>query len=83
LWEYFLQYWPFVQCRKRDIETALDFLERTLLLIIGLTFMGGGGVLTRQAFDEAKNVFECIVFGMLVATAGVVFVVWAVGGPPQ
>ncbi len=45
--------------------------------------MGGGGVLTRQAFDEAKNVFECIVFGMLVATAGVVFVVWAVGGPPQ
>lgn len=61
----------------------MDLLEKILLFIIGLTFVGGGGVLTKQAFDDAKNVFECIIFGMLVASVGVLLCVWTFTGPPD
>lgn len=61
----------------------MDLLEKILLFIIGLTFIGGGGVLTKQAFDDAKNVFECIIFSMLVASVGVLLCVWTFTGPPD
>ncbi len=61
----------------------MDLLEKILLFIIGLTFVGGGGILTKQAFEDAKNVFACIIFGMLVASVGVLLCVWTFTGPPD
>lgn len=61
----------------------MDFLERILLFIIGLVFMGGGGVLTKQGFEDAKNVFETIVFGMLIITMGLLLCIWTFTGPPD
>ncbi|MBK7746425.1 MAG: hypothetical protein IPP57_28130 [Candidatus Obscuribacter sp.] len=54
-----------------------------MLFIIGLIFMGGGGVLTKQGFDDAKNVFETLVFGMLVMTMGFMLCIWTFAGPPD
>jgi hypothetical protein len=61
----------------------MDPLERILLLIIGLIFMGGGGVLTKQGFDDAKNVFETLIFGMLIMTMGFLLCIWTFAGPPD
>ena len=61
----------------------MDPVEKILLLIIGLVFVGGGGILTKQGFEEAKNVFETIIFGVLIAAVGILLCVWAIGGPPD
>ncbi|CAN5312237.1 hypothetical protein BH11CYA1_BH11CYA1_23730 [soil metagenome] len=57
-------------------------IERILLFILGAIFVGGGGVFTVQAFEDAKNVFESLVFSLMIVAAGMCFIMWSINGPP-
>jgi uncharacterized membrane protein YhhN len=61
----------------------MDFLERTLLFTIGAIFLGGGAVFTKQAFEDAKNVFESLIFALVVCAVGLLLIIWTFTGPPS
>ena len=61
---------------------VVEPIEKILLFIIGAIFVGGGGVFTYQAFEDAKNVFESLIFSLMIVAAGMCFIIWAIGGPP-
>lgn len=61
----------------------MDFLERTLMFVIGAVFLGGGAVFTRQAFEDAKNVFESLIFALMVCSVGLLLIIWTFTGPPN
>lgn len=60
----------------------MDLTERILMFIIGAVFIGGGGVFTFQAFEDAKNVFESLIFSLLVVATGCCLCMWTFTGPP-
>lgn len=60
----------------------MDMIERVLMFIIGAVFIGGGGIFTLQAFEDAKNVFEALIFSILIVAVGCCLCVWTFTGPP-
>jgi hypothetical protein len=56
-------------------------LDRFLMATVGLTFLLGGGFITRCALD-AKNLIETALFGLLGVGIGVFLIVSALCGPP-
>lgn len=57
-------------------------LESILMFVIGAVFMYGGGILCIQAFEDAKNVLESVIFSLGLFTVGLFLVVWSFTGPP-
>ena len=60
----------------------ITFIERVMMFIVGAVFIGGGGVFARQAFEDAKNVFETLIFSMAGVAVGLALCVWSFTGPP-
>jgi len=60
----------------------MEPIEQILLFIIGAIFVGGGGVFAYQAFEDAKNIFESLIFSFMIVTSGIFFIIWSIGGPP-
>jgi|LNFM01.2.fsa_nt_gb hypothetical protein len=60
----------------------MEPIERILLFILGAIFVGGGGIFTVQSFEDAKNVFEALLFSLMLVAAGLCFVIWSIYGPP-
>ncbi len=57
-------------------------LESILMFIIGSVFVYGGGTICKQAFEDAKNVLESTIFGILIVAAGLTLVTWSFTGIP-
>jgi len=58
-------------------------LERILLFCVGVVFVVGGVVFCKQSLAQAKNLIQCIAFSLLGFMAGMLFICWALGGPPE
>ncbi|HEY9715183.1 MAG TPA: hypothetical protein V6C72_17060 [Chroococcales cyanobacterium] len=58
-------------------------LERIMMLIVGSVFLGGGLVFVKQAFDDAKNVLESVLFALMGVATGLWLVWWALTGIPE
>jgi len=52
------------------------------MFLVGLVFVGGGAIFTRQAFEDAKNVFETLIFALMGVAVGLTLCVWTFTGPP-
>jgi amino acid transporter len=52
------------------------------MFIVGLVFVGGGAIFTFQAFEDAKNVFETLIFALMGVAVGLTLCVWTFTGPP-
>jgi hypothetical protein len=59
-----------------------EFVQRVLMFLVGLVFLGGGTIFTFQAFEDAKNVFETLIFSLMGAAVGLTLIVWTFTGPP-
>ena len=59
-----------------------DLIQRVLTFLVGLVFVGGGAIFTRQAFEDAKNVFETLIFALMGVAVGLTLCVWTFTGPP-
>ena len=59
-----------------------DLIQRVLMFIVGLVFVGGGAIFTFQAFEDAKNVFETLIFALMGVAVGLTLCVWTFTGPP-
>ena len=59
------------------------WLESILMFVIGLVCIGGGGILAKQSFEDAKNVFESLIFSMGIVTLGFLLCLWSIIGPPS
>lgn len=53
------------------------------MFVIGAIFLGGGAVFTRQAFEDAKNVFESLIFALMIVAVGLLLIIWTFTGPPN
>lgn len=53
------------------------------MFVIGAVFLGGGAVFTRQAFEDAKNVFESLIFALMICSVGLLLIIWTFTGPPN
>ena len=53
-----------------------------MMFLVGLVFLGGGTIFTFQAFEDAKNVFETLIFSLMGAAVGLTLIVWTFTGPP-
>lgn len=58
------------------------FIDRLLMIIVGLTFVLGGGYIAKNSLD-AKNLMETALFGLLGVAAGLFLLIAAVCGPPS
>ena len=58
-------------------------IERILLFIVGSVFLVGGLIFCKQSLDAAKNIYECVLFALLGFMAGMLFICWSLGGPPE
>ncbi|MDX2106409.1 MAG: hypothetical protein SFY67_08405 [Candidatus Melainabacteria bacterium] len=52
------------------------------MFVIGLVCIGGGGILAKQSFEDAKNVFESLIFSMGIVMLGFLLCLWSIIGPP-
>lgn len=57
-------------------------IESIIMFIIGVVFVGGGSILCKQAFEDAKNVLESTIFGLGIVCVGLLLCVWSITGPP-
>ncbi len=57
-------------------------VESIIMFVMGAIFVYGGGALTYNAFDDAKNVLESCIFGLGIVAVGTTLMVWAFTGPP-
>ena len=60
----------------------MEPIERILLFFFFFIFVVGFGVFSFQAFEDAKNVFEALIFSLMVVAAGMCFIMWSINGPP-
>ena len=58
-------------------------LARIMMLIVGSVFLGGGLVFVKQAFDDAKNVIESVLFALMGVATGLWLIWWALTGIPE
>lgn len=56
-------------------------LDRILMLIVGVTCIGGGAYICRGSMD-AKNLMQSITFGILVIAVGLWLLYTAFAGAP-
>lgn len=52
------------------------------MFIVGSVFVFGGSVICRDAFEDAKNVLESTIFGLMIVGVGLALCIWAFTGPP-
>ena len=64
------------------MDNDLSLLERILMFITGSVFVAGGGIFAVQSFEDAKNVFESLIFSMMGVSVGLALCVWSFTGPP-
>ena len=64
------------------MDNDLSLLERILMFITGSVFVAGGGIFAVQSFEDAKNVFESLIFTMMGVAVGLALCVWSFTGPP-
>jgi hypothetical protein len=57
-------------------------LERILMVLVGVTFIGGGGLIAKSSL-EAKNLIETALFGLFGVGVGIFLVIAGVFGPPD
>lgn len=53
------------------------------MFVVGAIFLGGGLVFVRQAFDDAKNVLESVIFALMGVATGIWLCFWAITGIPE
>ena len=58
------------------------FLLRAMMFILGAVFLTGGSIFVKQAFDDAKNTMESLMFAFMGVATGLVLIVWSFTGPP-
>lgn len=58
------------------------FLQRMLMVLVGVTFIAGGGVIAKSSL-EAKNLIETALFGLMGVAVGIFLVIAGVFGPPD
>jgi hypothetical protein len=58
-------------------------IERILLFIVGSVFVVGALIFSKQSLDSAKNIYQCALFAILGFMAGMLFICWSLGGPPE
>lgn len=57
-------------------------IENILMFIVGAVFLGGGIIMGKEAFDDAKNFIEAVTFGVLCAALGLALCLWSIFGCP-
>ncbi|MFN8655376.1 MAG: hypothetical protein U0105_03480 [Candidatus Obscuribacterales bacterium] len=57
-------------------------VDRLLMLLVGVTFLGGGLWIAKSALDS-KNLMETSIFGLMVVATGLFLIVAAIAGPPD
>jgi hypothetical protein len=64
-------------------DTLSLVLERVMMFLVGAVFLGGGLVFVKQAFDDAKNALESMLFALMGVATGVWLCLWAIFGIPE
>ncbi len=59
----------------------MEIAEKCLQFIVGITFVLGGGFISKNALD-AKNMIETALFGLLGVSAGLFLLICVFVGPP-
>lgn len=57
-------------------------IDNVLMFVVGTVFLGGGIIMAKQAFEDAKNFLEAVTFGVLGAALGLALCIWAIFGCP-
>jgi hypothetical protein len=53
-----------------------------MMFLVGSVFLGGGLVFVKQAFDDAKNALESMLFALMGVATGIWLCLWAISGIP-
>ncbi|MDR3614596.1 MAG: hypothetical protein P4L53_13635 [Candidatus Obscuribacterales bacterium] len=60
-----------------------DILIRIMLVFVGIVCVAGGLIFAKQSLDVAKNIFECVLFALLIFMTGLLMISWGFGGFPE
>lgn len=58
-------------------------MEKAVILVVGLIFVGGGAKLARDGWEDQKNTIETVAFGGLGVVFGVLLILVAIFGTPD
>jgi hypothetical protein len=56
-------------------------IDRIMMFLVGVTFIGGGAFIAKNSLD-AKNLIETALFGLLGVGVGIFLLISACFGPP-